>query len=94
MSEWTFAQAGAEDRLAKLHTFSMLKKSADGEEVEFIITVREYHTPKDPAVKFFASSDKQTNQKTLPYTPSGWGATLLEALSSCVKAIHKFPYEG
>ena len=38
--------------------------------------------------------DKQTNQKTLPYTPNGWGLTLLQALSECVKAMQRFPYEG
>ena len=39
-------------------------------------------------------ADKQTNQKTAAYRPSGWGSTLLKALSECVQAIHRFPYEG
>jgi hypothetical protein len=43
---------------------------------------------------FFAQADEQTNQKTAPFTPTGWGSTLLKALSECVQAIHKFPYEG
>jgi hypothetical protein len=43
---------------------------------------------------FYAQADKQTNQKTVPYTPVGWGRTLLEALADCIRAIHKFPYEG
>ena len=45
-------------------------------------------------MKFFASADKQTNQNTVPYTPSGWGDSLLKALAECIVAIHKFPYEG
>jgi hypothetical protein len=40
-----------------------------------------------------AQSDKQTNQQTTPFTPSGWGPTLLTALAECIRAIHRFPYE-
>ena len=36
--------------------------------------------------------DKQTNQKVLPFTPCGWGNTLLIALEECVKAVNRFPY--
>jgi hypothetical protein len=61
--------------------------------VEFIITVKEYVTPKEPTMHFFAQTDKMTNRKTAPYRPSGWGKSLLEALSECVKAINRFPYE-
>jgi hypothetical protein len=43
---------------------------------------------------FFAQADKLTNQKTAPYRPTGWGKTMLEALSECVKAIDRFPFEG
>ena len=94
MSDWTFAQREASQRLAKLEHFSMMVKAADGEETEFLITVREYLTPKDPAMRFFASADKETNQKTLPYMPTGWGVTLLEALSRCIKEIERFPYHA
>ena len=45
-------------------------------------------------MKFFATTDKQTNQKTTPFRPCGWGRTLLQALSDCTRAIRKFPYEG
>ena len=93
MKEWGFAQVNPSDHLAQLHVFSMMKKHAKGE-VEFVITVREYITPKDPAFLFYATSDKETNQKTATYRPTGWGRSLTEALSACVKAIHKFPYEG
>jgi len=71
----------------------MKKQQASGE-IEFLITVKEYVTPPDPTMKFFAQADKQTNQKTAPFTPSGWGNTLLDALAECIEAIHRFPYEG
>ena len=91
--EWTFAQRDPSERLARIHLFSM-KKVQDGVEIDFTITVQEFLTPEDPAVQFFAKADKQTNQKMAPFTPCGWGRTLLEALSSCMQAIHKFPYQG
>jgi hypothetical protein len=39
----------------------MLKKTQAGAEVEFTITVKEFATPKDGALVFFAQADKQTN---------------------------------
>ena len=93
MSDWGFAQTDPSQELARVHTFTVLKNQ-DGQEIEFTITVREYHTPRDPARPFFAQTDKQTNQKVLPYTPCGWGQTLYEALSRCVKEIQRFPYQG
>ncbi|MGH9659369.1 MAG: hypothetical protein ACRD96_12550 [Bryobacteraceae bacterium] len=89
MKEWTFAQSHKAEQLAQLSYFSVMHG-----EVEFIITVKEFVTPTDPAMLFFAQADKQTNQKTVTYTPSGWGRTMLEALSECVKAVYRFPYEG
>jgi hypothetical protein len=68
VSDWTFAQEKAPEQLCKLHHFAMNK---DG--VEFVITVREYVTPPDPTMKFFAQAGKQTNQRTAPFTPPGWG---------------------
>lgn len=93
MKEWGFAQTHTSQELAELHMFSMKKVQAAGE-VEFIITVKEYVTPKEPTMHFFAQADKMTNQKTAPFRPCGWGKTMLEALSECVKAINRFPYEG
>jgi len=93
MKEWGFAQINPSDRLAHLHLFSICKKHAKGE-VEIVITVHEYITPKDPELLFFAQADKETNQKTAPFRPAGWGRTLLDALSECVKSVHRFPYEG
>jgi len=76
-----------------LHHFAMKKRQAGGD-VEFVITVKEYISPPDPTMRFFAQTDKQTNQKTAPFTPCGWGPTLLAALSDCIRAIHRFPYEA
>ena len=93
MEEWAFAQLKPTDQLAQLRFFSVRKPSAAGE-IEFRITVWQYVKPRDPEMPFFAQADKQTNQKTAPFTPSGWGNTLLDALAECIEAIHRFPYEG
>lgn len=87
-SDWTFAQESPDEQLCRLHQFGMKKG-----EVEFLITVREYLTPPDPSLRFFAQADKQTNQKTAAFLPTGWGNSLLSALHECIKAIHRFPYE-
>jgi len=93
LSEWTYAQNDPSEELCQIHFFSMKKRQTDGD-VEFQITVREYISPPDPALRFFAQTDKQTNQKIAPFTPSGWGPSLVQALSECVKAIHRFPYQA
>jgi hypothetical protein len=93
MSEWTFAQTQSSDELAKLHFFSIKKCQPDGD-IEFIITVKEYVDRNQYHMRFFAEADKQTNQKSAPFTPFGWGESLLQALSECVRAVHRFPYEG
>jgi hypothetical protein len=93
MSDWTFAQSQPSDELALLHFFSV-NKQQDDRTVEFRITVKEYATPNHLSMRFYAEADKQTNQKSAPYTPSGWGSTLLQALADCVRAIQRFPYEG
>jgi hypothetical protein len=91
MSEWEFAQANPEQQLAKLHHFSMCTKQESGD-VEFTITVKEFLTPKDPAMGFLAQADKQTNQGVAPYTPVGWGKTMLAALAQCMREVERFPY--
>jgi hypothetical protein len=93
MPDWIFAQTHPSEQLCQLHHFSVKKRQA-GREIEFLITVKEYVTPPDPTMKFLAQTDKQTNQKIAPFTPSGWGHTIFEALSQCLKAIDRFPYEG
>jgi hypothetical protein len=93
MSDWDFAQADPAQQLARLHLFSM-QKAHEGGEVEFVITVKEFVSPPDPAAAFFASADKQTNQKTAAYTATGWGNTLLAALAQCMREVERFPYQG
>lgn len=92
MAEWKFAQHDSSEELARLHYFSTIKIEA-GEPVEFRITVREYIAPKDSSMQFLAEADKQVNQHAAPFTPVGWGATLLDALSACMENIRRFPYE-
>ena len=92
MNDWVYAQGHPAEQLARLHYFSMLKKTQTGE-IEFTITVKEFATPKDGALVFFAQADKQTNQGVAPYTPCGWSKTLLGALQECVREINRFPYQ-
>ena len=93
MDEWAYAQTKASEKLSRLNYFSV-KKQQDGAEIEFVITVKEFAVPEDPRMRFFAQADKQTNQESAPYTPSGWGETLLSALCDCITEIHRFPYQG
>jgi hypothetical protein len=93
MNDWGYAQAHLDEQFARLHYFSM-QKQQEGGEIEFTITVKEFFSPKDPALLFLAQADKQTNQKAAAYTPSGWGRTLLEALERCVREVNRFPYQG
>jgi len=93
MEDWTFAQTDESEKLAKLQLYSFTKKQ-DGQEIEFVITVKEFRPGADQSMRFLAQADKQTNQKTAPYLPSGWGSNLLGALSACIKEIKRFPYEG
>jgi hypothetical protein len=93
LAEWTYAESDPQEELCLLHHFA-IKKRQQGGDIEFLITVLEYVTPPDPALKFFAQADKQTNQKTAPFTPTGWGTSLVAALAECIKAVHRFPYEA
>ena len=93
MDEWVYAQSDPAQKLARLYYFAV-NKLQDGAEIEFKITVRELATPKEGAMRFFAQADKETNQKVAAYTPSGWGKTLLDALSDCVREINRFPYHA
>lgn len=94
MTEWTYAQTDPAEELSRLHYFSVKRRQPAGD-VEFLITVKEYVAgPGGESMRFVAQADKQTNQRTAPFTPSGWGSSLLGALSDCIRAIHQFPYEG
>lgn len=93
MKDWGFAQTHPSQELAEIHMFSVKKAQSTGE-IEFMIMVKEYVTPKEPTMHFFAQADKEINQKTAPFKPVGWGKTLLDALSECIRSINRFPYEG
>ncbi len=93
MAEWEFAQSEPSEQFAQVQYFSMVKKQGD-RDIEFTISVKEFIKPTEPTMRFFAVANRQTNQKTLPYTPCGWGNSLLKALSECMNAIRRFPYEG
>ncbi len=94
MSDWKFAQKNASEELALLHYFSFTKEQP-GAEVTFLITVKEFVTPpRGQFACFFAQADKEVNQKTAPIVPTGWGVSLLDALSDCTRMIRDFPYEG
>jgi hypothetical protein len=90
LEDWGYAQTDPSEQLARLQYFSM-KKQQDGGEVEITITVKEFFTPKDGALVYFAQADRQTNQKVAPYTPCGWGKTLLQALAECIREVNRFP---
>lgn len=92
-NDWIFARMHEDDRLARLHHFSLILPAGD-REVEFVITVHEHGPSKDESRRFVARADKLTNQRTAPYRPIGWGGTLQHALSRCVREVHRFPYEG
>jgi len=94
MADWMFAGIKPDEEFAQLHFFSLTIPQNGGRKVEFRITVREYAKPNHLNMLFYAEADKQTNQRTAPFTAFGWGPTLLIALSECVKNIRRFPYEG
>ena len=93
MEDWKYAETDPAQRLSRVHTFTVKKKQPD-REIEFTITVHEYVSPPAAGMRFLAEADKQTNQDLAPYTPTGWGNDLLSALSYCIQAIEKFPYQG
>ena len=94
MSDWKFAQKEDAEELALLHQFSFIKRQ-QGAEITFLITVREFvNAPQGQFSRFFAQADKEVNQKTGAILPTGWGTSLLAALSDCTRMIRDFPYEG
>jgi hypothetical protein len=93
MEEWKYTDARPAEALAKLHFFSFRKQQASGE-IEFRITIREHLHANIGDLLFFAEADKEINQKTLPYRPSGWGSSLAAALAECIRNIRRFDYEG
>ncbi len=93
MAEWQFAQAERSEELAELHFFS-IKKRQPGGEVNFRITVKEFAAPPPGQhLRFFAEADKRVNQPMAPILPCGWGDSVFEALSGCLRLIRQFPYQ-
>ena len=45
-------------------------------------------------MRFFAQADREVNQDAAPFVPFGWGPTLLDALSECLKGVRQFPYRA
>jgi hypothetical protein len=93
MDDWKYAETDPGQRLSRLHTFTFNKRQPE-RDTEFTITVQEFVSPPVGGMHFFAKADKQTNQNLAPYSPAGWGNDLLSALSDCIRAIEKFPYQG
>ena len=44
-------------------------------------------------MRFYARADKEVNQKTAPFTPFGWGDSIVRALTECKKQTQDYPYE-
>jgi hypothetical protein len=90
VEEWIFAQSDPSQQLAKVHHFSMTKCHGGGE-IDVTITVKEFLTPKDPSMGFFAQASIETNRAmAAPYTPCGWGDSILAALAECVREVERF----
>ena len=94
VEDWQYAQADRVEELAQLHYFAMTKHQ-DGGDIQFKITVKEFAVPpQGQHLRFFAEADKQLNQATAAFVPSGWGDSILKALSDCMRLIRQFPFEG
>jgi hypothetical protein len=92
--EWRDIHADRLEELAQVHRFS-IKKRQNNDEIDFHITVKEFASPpQGQHLRFFAVADREVNQKTAPFLPSGWGDTIGQALRDCIQLIRQFPYEG
>jgi hypothetical protein len=89
MAEWEYAQDDPSEELAQLQFFSVKQKGG----AEFVITVKEYATPKSEQMRFFATSERNILIEGVPMAPFGWGTTLLKALMECIKQIQQNPCE-
>ena len=92
VTEWMYAQNDPAEELAQLHYFTFKKRQPEGE-IEFVITVKEFALRNTLQMRFYAQADKEINQGTAPFRPFGWGDSLLAALSDCIGAIRRHPYE-
>ena len=93
MNDWKFAQKDPAEELAQLSQFSFKKCHGLGA-IEYVITVREFAAPPPGQhCRFFAQANKHVNQKIAPFLPTGWGNSVLDALSDCTRIIREFPCE-
>jgi len=93
-ADWHVAQVDRSEELVQFHYFSV-KKREHGREIPFRITVKEFATPPEgQRLRFFAEADKHVNQKEAPFLPTGWGDSVRQALTDCLRLIRQFPYEG
>lgn len=92
MADWVHAQRDASEELAELRYFSFKKRQPDGG-IEFVITVKEFASRNVANMRFYAQADKEVNQATAPFRPFGWGDSLLDALTECIRTIRQYPYE-
>jgi len=94
VEDWQYAQTERSEGLAQLRHFTMTKRQ-NGRDIQFTILVKEFATaPEGQHLRFFAEADKQVNQSTAAFVPSGWGDSVLKALSDCMRLIRQFPFEG
>ena len=94
MEDWQYAQTERSEGLARMHHFTMTKRQ-NGRDISFNIVVKEFATaPEGQHLRFFAEADKPVNQTTAAFVPSGWGDSVLKALSDCMRLIRQFPFEG
>jgi hypothetical protein len=87
-----YAESDPAEELAELRSFCVKKRQPEGD-VEFVITVKEFASRNALQMQFYAQADKEVNQKDAPFRPFGWGDSLLRALSECMEAIRKYPYD-
>jgi hypothetical protein len=92
VADWGYAQKDPAEELAQLHYFSFKKRQLE-DEIEFVITVKEFASRNATQMRFYAQADKELNQKTAPFRPFGWGDSLLIALTECLRTIRQYPYE-
>ena len=92
VAEWVHAQKDPAEQLAQLHYFSFTKRQLE-DEIEFVITVKEFASRNAMQMRFYAQADKEINQRTAAFRAFGWGDSLLAALTECLRVIREYPYE-
>jgi hypothetical protein len=92
MENWKYVRRDSSEALANPHFFSVTKKHASGE-IEIRITIKEFATPSNTDLAFFAQADIELNQKALRFRPFGWHETMMGALAECMRNVRRFDFE-